>query len=453
MVNYWEDWEAYPAECACGWTGQLGQGNQNYDSMYVTEVDCPQCSKRLQNISNSGTEEQIRKIADAGGKRAQQHFVDQAKLNRVTTKLHNLGLETLTQLSADVLPHIEGFESIPESAFAHHPELQSLTSRLEDYSIEDDIYCAYSLPIHSDLDKENIARIAFIYFDSASGKWVETTGNIATYSGERVATWFSENAEHSYKSRPHVPVAILLKDSNSTPKVEVKVYSFTIQDNDPESLTFGCTATNLEEAQVKARQAGYREFLLMDVRDPRGVELSDVANLELISNPLLGNEWLPLVTALEAATADLPVGAHWSMDFMGKAYGYQTSDSPYTQAMLEGDGSLHLEIGPTYMVEGRTEDQKQLLAFLGWEAPRDGLPNYFRIFEPGWNPRYVANVFLQTVSLIFEISTEDLFTFGGTSVKKFDPDGLMDHLSDKDGRLAFGDAWGFWGKHPFPLSK
>lgn len=448
MTNAWEDWEDIPAECTCGWAGKLGEATADLDSLSVTVIDCPQCSKRLTVISNHASEEMISEIASEGGKRAQEHLSSQEKRRRVRTELHNLGLETLISVTSKHPPVVEGYETIPESEFSTHPGLKGISSWIEDFSPEDDVYAGYSIPVHSEIEEEEIARIAFIYFDAKTFTWVEKPGNIATFSNGRRATWYSENSEQTKTSRPPVPVAILLKKESLAAK-PIQIYSFTIQDKDPECLTFGCTASSLEEAQAKARKAGYREFLLMDVRDPSGVELSDVANLELISNPLLGNEWLPLVSALEAATTNIPVGASWSMDFMGKAYGYQTSDSPYTQAVVEGDGSLHLEIGPTDMVEGRTEDQKQLLSFLGWEAPREGLPNYFRIFEPGWNPRYVANVFLQTVSLIFEISTEDLFTFSGTRVKVFDPDGLMDHLSDKNGRLAFGDAWGFWGKHPF----
>ena len=448
MTNAWEDWEDIPIECTCGWAGKLGEATADHDSLSVTVIDCPQCSKRLTVISNHASEAMIAEIASEGGERAQQHLASQEKRRRVRTELHNLGLETLISVTSKHPPVVEGYETIPESEFSTHPELKGISSWIEDFSPEDDVYAGYSIPVNSELEEEEIARIAFIYFDAKTFTWVERPGNIATFSSGRKATWYSENSEQTRASRPPVPVAILLKKKRSETK-KIQIYSFTIQDKEPECLTFGCTASSLEEAQAKARKAGYREFLLMDVRDPSGVELSDVANLELISNPLLGNEWLPLVSALEAATANMPVGASWTMDFMGKAYGYQTSDSPYTQAVVEGDGSLHLEIGPTEMVEGRSDDQKQLLSFLGWEAPRDGLPNYFRIFAPGWNPRHVANVFLQTVSLIFEIGTHDLFTFVGSGVRDFDPDGLMDHLSDKNGRLAFGDAWGFWGKHPF----
>jgi len=397
--------------------------------------------------------EELENTAAAEDKAPQADLSSKDKRRAVKLTLNNLGLEDLEPSPPYVLPEVDGYITIPESQFSRHPELQGMTTWLEEYDPTSNIYAGYSLPVTSELDEERISHIAFIYYDAVSQKWVEKRGIIATFSGGRKATWYSENSEQTRKSRPVVPVAILLKKAPSSSHEEMKIYSFTIQDKDPECLTFGCIAPSLEKAQAKARRAGYREFVLMDVRNPTGVELSDVANLELLSNPLLGNEWLPLVSALEAAITDIPVGAVWGMDFMGKAYSYHAADSPYTQAIVEGDGSLHLEIGPTAMLEERTADHKQLLAFLGWEAPSEGLPNYNRLFEPGWNPRHVATVFLQTVSLILDITTADLFTFSGNGVKQFDPDGLMDHLSEKDGRFKMGEAWGFWGKHPFTLKE
>ncbi len=120
MTNAWEDWEEYPAECSCGWTGQLGEAVANYDSQLVTELDCPQCSKRLLVLNNSTTDEQIRKIADAGGKRAQQHFIDREKQHRVSTELHELNLEKMESQSPDVLPEIDGYVCIPEQEFQTH---------------------------------------------------------------------------------------------------------------------------------------------------------------------------------------------------------------------------------------------------------------------------------------------------------------------------------------------
>lgn len=211
MTNAWEDWEEYPAECSCGWIGQLGEAAANFDSQLVTELDCPQCSKRLLVLSISTTDEQIRKIADAGGKRAQQHFVDQEKQHRVPTELHELHLEKLGSHTPDVLPKIDGYVSIPEAEFQTHPALVGITSWREDYSPFDHVYAGYSIPVKSEEDEQAVANIAFLYFDFPTGKWVETPGNIATYSRDRQVTWYSENANQTWRDSPQVPVAILLK--------------------------------------------------------------------------------------------------------------------------------------------------------------------------------------------------------------------------------------------------
>lgn len=211
MTNAWEDWEEYPTECPCGWTGQLGEAAANYDSQLVTELDCPQCTKRLLVLSNSASDEQIRKIADEGGKRARQHFIDLEKLQRIPTKLHELPLENLVSHTPDVLPEIDGYVSIPEAEFQTHPALVGSTSWREDYSPFDHVYAGYSLPVRSEKNEQAIANIAFLYFNFPTSKWVETTGNIATYSGERRVTWYSENSNQTWRESPQVPVAILLK--------------------------------------------------------------------------------------------------------------------------------------------------------------------------------------------------------------------------------------------------
>lgn len=421
MISFWEDWESYPVRCSCGWSGVLGDGIANYDSEFVTEIDCPACPMRLENLSNSATEKEIHLIADRGGKRAQQHFVELRNRKPVKTELHNLKLTERDPLPLGMTPVIHGYETVSEAEMLNHPALPGLSTWLEDYSIADKVYAAYKMPVDSAVAEEELRNIAFIYQDVQTGRWIEKPGTIGTYSSGRSVSWYSENQHQTARSRPEVPAAFLIKKSEATPQELLNIYSFTIQDKDPECLTFGCTATSLEQAQAKARAAGYRELTLIDVREPTGVELSNVANLELISNPLLGEEWLPLVSALDSALSKMRVGSSWSMDFMAKAYNYDTSDAPYTQAIMEGDGSLHLEIGPTSLVESRSDNQQQLLKFLGWNAPMEQLPNYFRVFEPGWNPRHVAYVFLQTISLNFDITTSDLFTFTGSGVESSTP--------------------------------
>lgn len=214
MVNYWEDWEEHPAECSCGWAGPLGSGFQNTDSMYVTEIECPQCSKKLVNIGNSGTDDQIKKIADAGGKRAKQYFVDLDNRKIVKTLLHDLALDKLGAFPIGTPPEIEGYETILEPDFFSHPALTGVSSWDEDYSSDDMVYAGYSIAVKTPVEEMAIGSLAFLYQDVTTGFWLEAEGQISTIERKRSATWYSENKLQTSNSRPRIPVAFLLKKSS-----------------------------------------------------------------------------------------------------------------------------------------------------------------------------------------------------------------------------------------------
>lgn len=211
MISYWEDWEKFPADCSCGWSGQLGNGVEDTDSMYVTEILCPKCQEKIQKIKNSGSEDEIRAIAHAGGKRAQQYFVDQKKMNNKKIKLHNLKLSDLGSYPLGTAPKVAGYLTIQEADFTSHPTLQGIDSWNEEYRIDDYIYAGYSLPLPSVHAEESLSSLVFIYQDVSSGVWMESEGSISTFGNKRSATWFSENVNQTSQLRPNVPVAFLLK--------------------------------------------------------------------------------------------------------------------------------------------------------------------------------------------------------------------------------------------------
>lgn len=212
-----------------------------------------------------------------------------------------------------------------------------------------------------------------------------------------------------------------------------QVYFFSVQDPNPECLTFGCVATSLDAATLKASIAGFQDVLLLEVRDLRGSELSQVANEEIVENPFLGPVWLPLVDELAAAVRDLSPGQFFALNWLAREYGYDQNQSPYIQGMQEADGSLHLELGSPQLIASLSDRSKKTMEFMGWNEPDDGIPNYFRIFEPGWNIRHVAYVALQTLVVAFGIDVTDIIVPGGHGMSKFGRLGLLDRLDESRG--------------------
>jgi hypothetical protein len=199
-----------------------------------------------------------------------------------------------------------------------------------------------------------------------------------------------------------------------------QIYSFQVLDPDPECLTFGCVATSLDEAKQKANRAGYTNLILLEARNPVGVELDEVVELELLANPFVGPEWAPFVDILAPAIKVDGVGKFWVLTMAPPPYTFGVhglpGDTDFIQAMNEADGSLHLELGTVDIVRANDQEKLDFLAFSGWNAPDDHLPLHHRIFEPGWNPRHVLYVALQAVVSVFGVTPHDLFMPGGAAI-------------------------------------
>jgi hypothetical protein len=268
-------------------------------------------------------------------------------------------------------------------------------------------------------------------------------------------TW--DQARAVFENRREPEVASLIGDierggsefrAAGDSDLEVNRYEFSVLDPEPEALTFACVATSLEEAQRKALKAGFASVLLLEVRALQNEELSAYARREIIENPFLGPAWLPLVEALADSVSELRVGQFWALNVMHPLYQMNASEAPYIQAMQEADGSLVAELGSPQLLETLDDHSLAMLELMGWQPPTDEDPiNYRRIFEPGWNIRHVAYVALQTLVVGFGIDTRALFVPDGEAANGFDKPQRLDRLSQEDGRMGFGEAYGLKGLH------
>ena len=188
------------------------------------------------------------------------------------------------------------------------------------------------------------------------------------------------------------------------------LYSFTVQDKDAEALSFGCLASSLEEAELAASRAGHRELLLLEVRPLEGVEIPGVARRLAASNPLVGRDWLPLVDLMSKNLELSRVGHSWIMDIFPHDDPL-TRKSPYAQALLEPEGSVHVEVGPTELLKDFAPNNDQLAEWLGWQRPLgSGLPNFFQVFPPGTSVEFIAGTVIEAVTTLFGVSTRDGFS-------------------------------------------
>jgi len=219
------------------------------------------------------------------------------------------------------------------------------------------------------------------------------------------------------------------------------VFRFYIDDPDPESPMYGCTSRSLAEAEKEVRSAGYKKFTLYDQRPLDPGETTSAANANILDNPFLGPEWLPLVDVIEHLTMELRMGRFWVLTTYGARYKFDPNVSPYVQAMHEADGSLHVEIsGRNTTQSPLTAKQYDELELLGWTPPTAGetgeaiddfpIPNSFRVFEPGWNARAVAEFFLESLTMIFDITADDFFSFGVNHQDEIDGMGVLERVRE-----------------------
>jgi hypothetical protein len=216
----------------------------------------------------------------------------------------------------------------------------------------------------------------------------------------------------------------------------LRVYTFYTNDGGKRGI-FGCRAETEIGAEALVRAAGHREYLLFDDRALESHETSAAATERILENPFLGAVWVPIVDAIDVATSYLRPGKFWTLDCYSRAYEYDPDASPYSQAILEDDGSLHIEVsGRNDANSPITGEQYAALEFLGWTSPtpsekgdKGRPPNPSQVLEPGWNGRRVAELVLEALTIVYGVSEADLFNFGEALRESILNLGTLQHIS------------------------
>lgn len=177
--------------------------------------------------------------------------------------------------------------------------------------------------------------------------------------------------------------------------------------------TFSCLASSLAQAGHLTIDAGYSGFSLLGIRVPLGVELDEVAELEVLANPFLGAEWMPFINAIAPKLKAAKPRKHWVIDF--KVPELETI-VPFMQAMNLRDGRLALEISTLQLDQEADREKFDYLVFSGWLKPDEGGPLYYRLFDAGANPRHVLAVGLEALVVLFGLKPGDSYKTEGEAI-------------------------------------
>ncbi len=202
---------------------------------------------------------------------------------------------------------------------------------------------------------------------------------------------------------------------------EPKVYTFYINGVDPGEGIWGCLAASEDEAFEKARKHGLQDFFLSSVTDRPWESIRENALATLLANPNLGPTWLPMAEAIESLEAQLHgKSGVWIVNTLLKSNNYSPNNSPYAQAILESDGSCHVEVAGRLAIEDMSEEDLRLLEFIGWTVPdlvesqldrEAGLPNPYKVFEVGWGALQIAAFVLETLITVYGFRETDYMEF------------------------------------------
>ena len=112
------------------------------------------------------------------------------------------------------------------------------------------------------------------------------------------------------------------------------VYTFFINDPDPESGIFECVARSEDEAENLARIMGYRDFFLAGTRELESHESATAIDQSIRGNPFVGEKWLGVIEAIEVLI-DEPafnrINPTWTM----QTYGHNSNLSPNTSPCVQ----------------------------------------------------------------------------------------------------------------------
>ena len=139
-----------------------------------------------------------------------------------------------------------------------------------------------------------------------------------------------------------------------------------------------------------------------------------------------------------------------------KKFQLSPETSPYVQGLLEEGGSLHMEISGNLQVRPMlSEDEYNALEFYGWEKPEvtdaeyqehhQGIPNFYRLFEPNVPKIEIAESILTSLVGVFGMTEEDFLNFG-TEGEKVAELGLLGRLKVSE-ENPFRDIFALPGEH------
>lgn len=212
--------------------------------------------------------------------------------------------------------------------------------------------------------------------------------------------------------------------TNSQDQLEM-VYRFYINGVEPEEGVWGCVATSEQEAFAKAKERGLKDFFLSNTEEAPLESRRDQVMLTLLANPNLGPAWVPIAEAFELCSSSLTYrSATWVVNTLMRSNNFSPDNSPYLQAILESDGSIHVEVSGRLAIKNLSDENLALLQFIGWSVPEfneddpageEGLPNPYRLFEVGWGALQVAAFVLETLVTVFEFQEGDFFDFSSAS--------------------------------------
>ena len=200
-----------------------------------------------------------------------------------------------------------------------------------------------------------------------------------------------------------------------------QIYVFYINGGEPGEGIWGCVAKSEEEAVTKAKKRGLKDFFLSSIDEVPPESRRDNVMSTLLANPNLGPLWGPMAEAFELCSSGLTYrSATWVVNTLMRSNNFSPDNTPYLQAILESDGSIHVEVSGRLAIKNLSDENLKLLQFIGWTVPefieddpegQDGLPNPYRLFELGWGALQVAAFVLETLVTVFEFQEGDFFDF------------------------------------------
>jgi hypothetical protein len=193
-----------------------------------------------------------------------------------------------------------------------------------------------------------------------------------------------------------------------------KVFTFYINDPDAETGVYGQVASTAEEVESTLQSKGYGDFFLFEERDLFPDEEPEAADFRIKLSPHLGPKWLSVVEAMSLVIEDKR-SEFFRIQTLARKFAFDSSLSPYIQGLILTDGSFRVEAPKHFFEDGLLGHRKaEQLLFIGWNPPgeTDETFNYWRDFEPGWNPRAISEFSLETLTTVFGFTEEDFFDLG-----------------------------------------